>query len=96
MSDTMLGKVFATCGAEEQAEFLNTAGRTLRRVCEDAQAMDTQCCWIVDKLDGNGRDLVKRIASFIAHDEETPHVVHRVVYQDEIVPRPVEAEGVEP
>jgi hypothetical protein len=96
MSDAMLGKVFALCGSDEQAEFLNVAGKTLRRACEDGAAFEAQCCWIVDKLDGNGRDLVKRLAAFIAHDEETPHVVHRVVYQDEIVPRPVEAEEVEP
>lgn len=92
MADSMLGRLFAVCGSDEQADFLNAAGQTMRRTCEDAAAMDMQACWIVDRLDGNGRDLVKRLAAFIAHDEETPRVEKRIIYEDVIVRREVEAE----
>jgi hypothetical protein len=88
----MLGKVFALCGSDEQAEFLNVAGKTLRRACDDSAAFEAQCCWIVDKLDGNGRDLIERLAAFIEHDKETPLVVKRVVYEDVVEKRVVEEE----
>jgi hypothetical protein len=92
MTDAMLGAIFAHLGADEQAAFLNGAGKGLRRCCADSQALDSQACWIVDRLDGNGRDFVKRLASFIQHDEETPQIVKRVVYEDVIEKRPVEFE----
>jgi hypothetical protein len=89
-SDSMLGRLFGLCGSDEQAEFLNAAGKSLRRAAEDNSAIDMQCCWIVDHLDDAGRDLVKRLAAFIEHDETTPRVEKRVVYEDVIVRREVE------
>ena len=89
----MLGKVFAFCGDEEQAQFLNEAGRNLRRTCGDVGHLDMQCCMIVDHLDGNGRELIKRLADFIRCDEETPQVVKRVVYEDEVRAREGEGAG---
>jgi hypothetical protein len=86
-----LGKLFALCTADEQGEFLNAAGRNLRRACVDGDE-DMQLMRIVDRLDGTGRELVKRLADFVRADEEAPHVVHRVVYQDEVVPRSAEPE----
>lgn len=89
----MLGKVFAFCTDDEQAQFLNEAGKTLRRSCGDISHLDMQCCMIVDKLDGDGRELIKRLAEFIKSDEETPQVVKRVVYEDEVRAREGEGSG---
>lgn len=93
MNDTMLGKVFALSDAEEQAGFLNSAGRNLRRACVDG-IEDMQLFRIVDHLDGNGRDLIKRLAATIECDEQTPKVthVHKVVEVPVYVPAQAEAE----
>jgi hypothetical protein len=65
-----VGRVFALCDAQEQADFLNEAGRTLRRVCGGDSKVDMQLCMLVDHLDHNGKALVKGLAAFIAIDEE--------------------------
>jgi hypothetical protein len=95
MRDSLLGKVFAACDADEQAEFLNSAGREARRTWRDPLGIggyDTQVSRIVDELDGDGRALIKRLAEFIISDEETPVIVKRVVYEDVVEPRPVAEE----
>lgn len=69
----MLGKVFALCTDEEQAEFLNEAGRTLRRVTarltSEFEGYGMQLCRIVDHLDDDGRRLVRELAGFVESDE---------------------------
>lgn len=65
------GKLLGLADATEQAELLNEAGRTLRRMAqvEDAHA-DMQFCRIVDKLDADGRWWCERLASLIESDKE--------------------------
>jgi hypothetical protein len=90
MRDTVLGKVFALLDDSEQADFLNSTGRNLRRVCSGD--MDGQLCRIVDKLDGDGRDFIERLAAFIEYDRQTPQVHKRIVYEDVVEKRVVEFE----
>jgi len=54
MNDTLLGQVFALADYREQALFLNTAGKTLRRTCESAAYVEIQLCRIADELDDHG------------------------------------------
>jgi hypothetical protein len=60
----MLGKVFALCTDEEQAQFINEAGKALRRVCTlaDGAGEDMQLMRIADRLDMNGKRFIKRLA----------------------------------
>jgi hypothetical protein len=93
MRDSMLGKVFALSDAEEQAEFLNVAARTLKAVCRVHDGYeDMQMCRIAEYLDGDGRRFIKDLAEFVKVDEETPRVEKRIVYEDviekRIVPTP--------
>lgn len=92
MRDSMLGKVFALCTDEEQAAFLNEAGRALRAACRtgDGNGDTMQLLMIVDHLDGNGRSLIKRLAEAIVSDEETPKVVHRVEYRVDVRDQPAD------
>ncbi len=94
MRDSILGQVFAMCTDEEQAAFLNSAGREARRMWRDTElcGYDMQVSRIVDHLDGDGRELVRRLADCIRSDEDAPRVVKRIVYEDVIEPRPIEAD----
>ena len=69
MSD-MLGRVFALSTDEEQAQFLNSVGKTLNRTCENGVAFEYQCCLITNRLDLYGKKFIKKIAEFIEHDEQ--------------------------
>lgn len=59
-----IAKLFAIATAEEQAEWLNVAGRMLRRVCDAGIYCDLQLSRIADLLDQDGEWLVLRLASF--------------------------------
>jgi hypothetical protein len=61
----MLGKVFALCDADEQAAFLNEAGRALSVVCVDDDKADMQLLRIGDRLDDNGRWFIRQLATFV-------------------------------
>lgn len=61
MSDSFLGKVFALCTADEQAEFLNEAGKRLRQACRDGNE-DMQLFLIGDRLTEDGRRFVLKLA----------------------------------
>lgn len=70
MSDTFLGKIFALLTDEQQAQFLNETGRTLRRVChEHASGEDMQLCMIIDHLDIDGKRFIRKLAEFLESDE---------------------------
>lgn len=68
----MLGKVFALCTDEEQAQFLNEAGKALKVVCDaaDGQGEDMQLLRIADELDWHGKRFIKKLAEFLASEEE--------------------------
>lgn len=69
----LLGRVFALADAEEQAAFLNVAGRTLRTVCRVHDGReDMQIMRIVDRLDPDGKRFVRELAEWIRHDAEMP------------------------
>jgi len=92
--DSLLSKAFAMADGSTQAALLNDAGRNLRRVCGE-ERFDAQCCFIVDDLNGDGRDLIKRLAAFIAADEQTPRIEKRTEYVTEVVKRRVDEDGAE-
>jgi hypothetical protein len=62
-------KLFALATHEEQAELLNEAGRTFRRVCDAEFYADLQLCRVADGLDADGRWLIERLRKFT---EPTP------------------------
>lgn len=69
----MLGRVFALSDAEEQAEFLNEAGRTLRASCRLTDGSEEmQYCRIHDHLDADGKNMVRRLFAFIDALESKP------------------------
>jgi len=66
MDDSIMAQVFALSNDEVQAEFLNTIDCTARRTWKD---YDLQLCRIADKLNHDGREMVKRLADFVISDE---------------------------
>jgi hypothetical protein len=65
-----IGKLFAFATEIEQAEFLNEAGRTFRRVCDSNSFAEMQLCRVADLLDDDGRRVVTTLAGFIESDKE--------------------------
>lgn len=62
----MLGKVFALCTDDEQAAFLNEAGRALRLACREVDAgEEMQLFRIAGHLDSNGRRFVEKLAGML-------------------------------
>jgi primosomal protein N'' len=69
----MLGRVFALSTAEEQAELLNEAGRTLRSLCKVIESSDEmQYCRMADHLDADGKRFVRELAAFVKLLDERP------------------------
>lgn len=69
MEDTF-ARLFALADAEEQARVLNRAGLMWNQVMENVHG-DIQASRIAEKLDVNGRELIRKIAGFIEVQEET-------------------------
>jgi hypothetical protein len=65
VSGSTFAKLFALADYREQAELLNEAGRTLRRVCDNEYYAELQLCRVTDELDDHGRWLVGRLHKFI-------------------------------
>lgn len=63
--DGLIAKAWALGDQEKQAQFLNDAGYALFMICRGKNGMETQCCWIVDHLDENGKRLVTELAEFL-------------------------------
>lgn len=60
--DTMLSRVFALCTDEEQAAFLNEAGRALRIACRTVTAgEEMQLFRIADHLDSDGKRFIQKL-----------------------------------
>jgi len=62
----MLGRVFALSTDEEQAAFLNVVGRVMKgwdRIT-DGSGYDMQIYRIANRLDMNGREFVRRLATY--------------------------------
>jgi hypothetical protein len=70
---TMWGKMFASSGDDEQAAMLNEAGYALKYVCvglNSHHGHEMQICYIADKLDKHGAEMVKELAEFVKLREE--------------------------
>ena len=65
-----LGKELAHGDDDEQGCFLNAFARELSVACRDDHKRETQVCYISDKLDTDGKLLVKDLAEFIALREK--------------------------
>jgi hypothetical protein len=59
-----VGQAFANSDDSEQAAMINNMGRLLFMLCGGGTEMDTQLCYVADKLDTAGRRLIDRIATF--------------------------------
>lgn len=70
-----IGRALACSSDKEQAEVINAFARELRVVCFGTP--DMQLCAISNALDGNGVQIVKELASFIALREEADETAHR-------------------
>ena len=64
MIDDFLGKYLAMSGDTEQAEVINTFGKTLRLLCREVKT-DDQLCAISLKLDLDGMNLISGLAEFV-------------------------------
>ena len=69
MEDTF-ARLFALADADEQARVLNKAGLMWNQVMESVHG-DIQASRIAEKLDSNGRELIRKIAGFIEVQEAT-------------------------
>ena len=62
--DTILGRAFASLGAEQQAEVINAAGSYAHRTYDSDWHIEMQACRIAEKLDDSGWLLLRKIALF--------------------------------
>ena len=60
-----LAKALAHSDDEKQAEFINTFAYELKVCCDDRSLAGSQPCYISDKLDSNGIDLINGLEEFI-------------------------------
>jgi hypothetical protein len=59
-----VGQAFAEADDHQQAAMINDMGRLLFMLCGGDSKMDSQLCYVSDKLDTAGRRLIDRIAAF--------------------------------
>jgi len=64
-----IGKEFARSDDHHQAAILNAMGSELIVTCREKFEM--QCCYLSDRLDKNGAELIKKLAEFIYLREST-------------------------
>lgn len=61
-----IGLEFAEASDEEQAAIFNEMGRAFQMMSKNNPRMlDTQVCFMADKLDANGSWLVKELAGYV-------------------------------
>lgn len=60
-----LGKELAHSDDDEQSAFLNALGQELAVGCRGGK-YETQVCYISDKLDHHGEELIQNLAAFVA------------------------------
>lgn len=65
------GKALAHQGDEEQAAVINAMADELRIACQDERRLEMQHCYISDKLDRHGKQLILVLAEFIRLREES-------------------------
>ncbi len=62
----ILGKELAHSDDATQGQFLNALGLELNVCCDRGAKTETQLCYLSDKLDKNGEELVLALAEFVS------------------------------
>ena len=70
VDETLLSRAFSEANAEEQANLLNCLARELYVRCGGSNKMESQCCYMSDKLNKDGIALIKKLYEFIELREE--------------------------
>jgi hypothetical protein len=63
-----IGRALACSSDHAQAAMLNSMGLELKMLCR--HKVETQHCYMADKLDQNGKELVTSLAEFVKLREE--------------------------
>ena len=73
LSPDELAEMFIGWGDDDQAEFFNLIGKHFKQADFDAEL---QCCYMSDRIDKNGKDLIYTLANFIKvqkFTDKSPH-----------------------
>lgn len=70
VNPTDIGQAFADTGANEQSMMLNEMGRFLKLLCKDDHHFDVQLCYIADKLDKQGKNLINGLSEVLDLKEQ--------------------------
>lgn len=67
----VIQRAFGEADDTEQAEFLNSLGKSLVEACRfKHELIDAQLCYMSEKLDKHGREFITQLAEFIKLREE--------------------------